>query len=176
MFNTPPSCVTAKDFTILGDMIRRTPPYDDRLLRLLRRKLSTAVVVLPEDVAPDVATLNSRVAYRIDNGRTESGVLVLDEANASRGLALPISTLRGLALLGLSAGDSISMERPDGRIETVFLETVAYQPENARRDGLVPLAESGAALVNLRQFAKSRARGVNGNARREDDDHGPSAA
>jgi regulator of nucleoside diphosphate kinase len=177
MFNTPQCCVTAKDFTILGNMIRRTPPYDDRLLRLLRRKLSMAIVVLPDDVAPDVATINSRVEYRIDGGRTEACVLVHEAGNASLGLALPISTLRGLALLGLSAGDSVAIERTDGRVETVSLETVAYQPESAKRgDGLAQSAGNGATLVNLRQYATSRTRGANSNAALEDDDHGPPAA
>jgi len=176
MFNTPRCCVTAKDFTILGNMIRRTPPHDERLLRLLRRKLSTAIVVLPEDVAPDVATLNSRVEYRIDGGRTEACVLVHDEGNGTLGLALPISTLHGLALLGLSAGDSVSIERPDRRVQTISLETVAYQPENARRDALVQSSENGATLVNLRQYATSRARRANRNAGFEDDDCGPPAA
>jgi len=129
-------CVTAKDFIVLENMIRQTPPYGEELVRLLRRKLSTAIVVLPEDIAPDIATIDSRVEYRIDGGRSECCVLIHDEGHSSRGLALLISTLRGLALLGLSEGDSISIERLDGRVETVFLEKVAYQPEGARRAGL----------------------------------------
>jgi regulator of nucleoside diphosphate kinase len=176
MFNTPRCRVTAKDFTILENMIRRTPPYGERLLRLLRRKLSTAIVVLPEDVAPNVATLNSRVEYRINGGRTEACVLVHDQSNGSLGLALPISTLHGLALLGLSAGDSVSIEKPDGRIHTVSLETVVYQPESARRDAPVQSSENGATLVNLRQYATSRARRANHNVGFEDDDCGPPAA
>jgi regulator of nucleoside diphosphate kinase len=184
MFSTPRCCVTAKDFTILENMIKRTPPYNEGLLRLLRRKLSTATVVLPEDIAPRVATLNSRVEYRIDGGRTECCVLVHGDDNASRGLTLPISTLRGLALLGLSAGDSVSIERLDGRIEAVFLEDVAYQPERARAGGFVhspgirPHAppESGATVVNLRPRVKSRADLANSNAGFEDDDRGPPAA
>ena len=174
MFSTPRCCVTAKDFTILENMIKRTPPYDEGLLRLLRRKLATATVLLPEDIAPRIATLNSRVEYRIDGGRTECCVLVHGEDNTSRGLTLPISTLRGLALLGLAAGDSVSIERPDGRIETVFLESVAYQPESARGAGFVH--SSGATVVNLRQHAKSRAGAANSNAGFEDDDRGPPAA
>jgi regulator of nucleoside diphosphate kinase len=129
-------CVTAKDFIILENMIRQSPPYSEGLIRLLRRKLSTAIVVLPEDIAPHIATIDSRVEYRIDGGRTECCVLVHGEGNSSRGLALPISMLRGLALLGLSEGNSISIERLDGRVETVSLEKIAYQPESARRAGL----------------------------------------
>lgn len=177
MFSTPRCCVTTKDFTILESMIRRAPPYNEGLLRLLRRKLATATVVLPEDVAPQVATLNSRVEYRIDGGRTECCVLVHGEDSTSHGLTLPISTLRGLALLGLAAGDSVSIERPDGRIETVFLENVAYQPEDARRARLVhSLGDHGATVVNFRQHTKSRAGTANGDAGFEDDDRGPPAA
>lgn len=184
MFSTPRCCVTAKDFTILENMLKRTPPYNEGLLRLLRRKLAMATVLLPEDIAPQVATLNSRVEYRIDGGRTECCVLVRGEDNASRGLTLPISTLRGLALLGLTAGDSVSIERPDGHSETVFLENVAYQPEGARVGGFVRSPgirphsppESGATVVNLRQWTKSRAGAANSNAGFEDDDRGPPAA
>ena len=174
MFSTPRCCVTAKDFTILENMIKRTPPYNEELLRLLRRKLATATVLLPEDIAPRIATLNSRVEYRIGGGRTECCVLVHGEDNASRGLTLPISTLRGLALLGLATGDSVSIERPDGRIETVFLENVAYQPESAREGRFVH--SPGATVVNLRQHAKSRAGAPTSNAGFEDDDCGPPAA
>ncbi len=178
MFSTPRCCVTTKDFTILENMIRRTPPYNEGLLRLLRRKLATATIVLPEDIAPQVATINSRVDYRIDGGRTECCVLVHGEDNTSRGLTLPISTLRGLALLGLATGDTVSIERPDGRIETVLLENVAYQPEDARRGRLAHLPRAhDATVVNLRQHAMSRAGTANSNTGfEEDEDRGPPAA
>jgi regulator of nucleoside diphosphate kinase len=178
MFSTPRCCVTTKDFTILENMIRRTPPYNEGLLRLLRRKLATATVVLPEDIAPQVATINSRVEYRIDGGRTECCVLVHGEDHASRGITLPISTLRGLALLGLATGDTVSIEQPDGRIETVLLEIVAYQPEDARRGRLAHLPRAhGATVVNLRRHAMSRAGTANSNTGfEEDEDHGPPAA
>jgi regulator of nucleoside diphosphate kinase len=177
MFNTPKCRVTAKDFTILANMITQTPPYDDRLLRLLRRKLSMAVVVPPEGVDPDLATLNSRLEYRIDGGRSEACVLVHDTCSASPGLALPISTIRGLSLLGPSVGDSIPIERADGRIETISLERVAYQPESATgTNRLAPSSQNGATLVNLRQYATSRARGGHGHTGLEDDERGPPAA
>ncbi|MBS0524903.1 MAG: nucleoside-diphosphate kinase [Proteobacteria bacterium] len=184
MFNTPRCSVTTKDFTILENMIRRIPPHNEGLLRLLRRKLATATIVLPEDIAPQIATINSRVEYRIDDGRTECCVLVHGEEHVSRGLTLPISTLRGLALIGLATGDAVSIERPDGRIETVYLENVAYQPEGARRGGFVHPPgtpphlhpDSRGTVVNLRQHTKSRTGPPKSNAGFEDDDHGPPAA
>ena len=129
-----PNCqLTAKDFTILEFILGRTPAHDQALLRLLRTKLATATVVSQDDVDRQVATINSRVEYAVDDGPTDNRILIHEQERALPGLTLPVTTLRGLALLGLRAVDSMVVERPDGVREEVCLRGVAYQPEAAKR-------------------------------------------
>jgi len=125
--------LTGKDFAILEFILERTPAQNQALLRLLRTKLATATVVSQDDVDRLVATINSRVEYAVDGGPTNNRILIHGQERAVPGLTLPITTLRGLALLGLRAVDSIVVERPDGMREEVCLRGVAYQPEAAKR-------------------------------------------
>ncbi|MCJ8240665.1 hypothetical protein [Peteryoungia algae] len=47
---------------------------------------------------------------------------------------MPITTLRGLALLGLREGQEMSLINSNGVEEKILLEKVEYQPEAARRE------------------------------------------
>src|SRR5690606_21533004 len=103
-----------------------------------------------------------------------------DQINAPVGLFLPITILRGLALLGLSEGQEISLINHDGAEERIRLEKVCYQPEATRREkqameGLAGTARSRPKLTLIRGAAQDRAQpmpaGPDGF-----DDPGPSAA
>ncbi len=127
-------CVlTTKDFTILEVMLDRCAVADNPMARLLRRKIGSASVVFADDIGATVATLSSRVTYRIDASEPDSRILSHDRMNASAGLFLPITSPIGLALLGLSEGQDFYIESTEG-MRRITLETVLYQPEAARRD------------------------------------------
>ncbi|MGB6119922.1 MAG: nucleoside-diphosphate kinase [Mesorhizobium sp.] len=129
-----PTCIlTTKDVTILEVMFERLPGADNDYGRLLKRKLDTARVVLREDVPANVATLNSRVSFCIDHTATDSRVISQDQMNSPIGSFLPITTLRGLALLGLSVGQTFLMTTDSGRDHAIELTAVLHQPEAARR-------------------------------------------
>jgi regulator of nucleoside diphosphate kinase len=177
--------LTTKDFSILEFILERNPTHDETFLRLLRSKLATATVVSQEDVDRQVATINSRVEYAVDDGPTENRILIHGEERTLPGLTLPVTTLRGLALLGLRAVDSIVVERPDGVREEVCLRLVAYQPEAAKRrvsiqpllPELVERPEEWPRVVELRAHLKP----PRGSPKKEvvdpfDDDPGPRAA
>jgi regulator of nucleoside diphosphate kinase len=126
------ACVlTTKDFTILEVMLDRSGEANGFMARLLRRKIETATVLFHDDVPATVATLSSRITYRIDAGEPDSRILSHDRMNASAGLFLPITSPIGLALLGLSEGQDFCIEGPEG-VRSIKLETVLYQPEAAR--------------------------------------------
>ena len=130
----PSRCrLTTKDLSILEAILERDPHYKEAFLRLLRQKLSTATVVFQEDIGSDVATINSRVEFTVDGGAPENRILIHREENAVTGLTLPITTIRSLALLGLSADEAIMVERLDGGIEEVRLTKVCHQPEASRK-------------------------------------------
>jgi len=70
------TCIlTAKDFTILEAMRDRCLDWEAALLPIVRRKLESAQVVFRADIPEDVATLNSRVTFRVGAGASETRTL-----------------------------------------------------------------------------------------------------
>lgn len=135
----PAGCqLTIKDVSMLEVMLQRHGNRDEPFTRLLRRKLSAATVVFPDAIDPRATTINSRIELSIDDGPPEARILVYGGEDAYPGIALPITTLRGLALLGLTAPQAINCERPDGSIEELRLHRVLHQPEAARRSRRMP--------------------------------------
>lgn len=97
----------------------------------LRAELDRAEVVEPEDVPPNVVTMNSKVRFVLESG--EEFCLTLVYPQDIDGSADRISILApvGSALLGLSAGEQIEWPRPGGGVMKVRLVEVIYQPERA---------------------------------------------
>ena len=176
------SILTTKDFTILEIMLDRVADPGEPIGRLLRRKLDTAVIMLRDEIPPDVATLNSRVRFRVDAGEAETRVLSHAPMGSPVGMFLPITAPRGLALLGLAENEQIKVEMPSGRHEYLVLERVLYQPEAERAE----LALRAGAATPAARRARLRLVGgdLAGRARTAicpsgdgtDDDPGPSAA
>ncbi len=106
--------LTAKDANILEVMLERRRHQDDLFTRLLQQKVATASVALFDGVDPCAATINSRVEYSINGGAPRTRILVYGGENAYPGMTLPITTMRGLALLGLVAPRSIICDGEDG--------------------------------------------------------------
>jgi len=99
-------------------------PYLDRLADELDR----AVVVRPEDVPPDVVTMNSRVRLR-DGVRTWIMTLVFpDRADAEDGRISVLAPL-GAAVLGTRVGDRVEFRVPGGGQRSCDVMSVLYQPE-----------------------------------------------
>lgn len=124
--------LTTKDFTIL-EVMRDRRACDDPLVPLLDRKLGQARVVFREDVPDTVATLGSRVAFHANGGAVDTRIICHDDMDSAVGLFLPITTARGLALLGLGEGGMFRYAGADGGEHCVVLERVLHQPEAVRR-------------------------------------------
>lgn len=175
------TCIlTTKDYTILEIMRDRNPGGDDMLAPILARKLDSATVVYRDDVQEDVATLSSRVTFSVNGRDPDTRVLTLDRMTSPVGLYLPITTPRGLALLGMTEGGTFTVVNRDGTEERVLLEKVHYQPEAARRDteAMQRLKAPAQRRASLRVVAGGAAgRGTRiGNDGGDFDDPGPSAA
>lgn len=161
--------LTAKDFTFLQSLLT-SKDYGRPYLDLLREKLANATLLLDHTIDHRVATIESRVEFSVDGALTDQRVLTRDEKSATQGLALPITTLRGLALVGLREDDVLTLRKPDGTVEQLRLLRVAYQPEAARR------TTAGTVVAFQPRWMKSVA---GTNDRRFDptnDDPGPGAA
>ncbi|PBB81191.1 nucleoside-diphosphate kinase [Mesorhizobium sp. WSM3879] len=135
--STTDSCqLTTKDYTILEVVRDRHPMRDETFWAILQRKISSAVVMFRDDIPANIVTLNSRVAYRVNDGPAETRIIAHDQMRGLVGMLLPITNLRGLALLGLAEGQSMSIPTADGSLETLTVHEVVYQPEAARRERL----------------------------------------
>ena len=178
---TQETCIlTTKDFTILEVMRDRCLGRDDPLAPLIKRKIDSALVMFRDDIPDNVATLSSRVSFRIDGRDPDTRVISHDRMRAPVGLFLPITTPRGLALLGLAEGQEFRMVNYEGVEERIVLEKIHYQPEAARREKEAmsrasPAARRGPVLRLVHSAASDRpalaAVGPDGF-----DDPGPSAA
>lgn len=177
-------CLTAKDFSILEVMLERRRGFGDPIVPLLERKLAGARIVLVDGVDADVATLNSRVLFRVGDRPGEARTLIQQEVRGLVGLGLPVTTPLGLTLLGLAEGEAAAFERRGGGTDRVVLDRVLYQPEAARRAAQAadeaPAQRPALALVhNAGDDWQPAAVPLGGGGKirhRGGDDDGPSAA
>jgi regulator of nucleoside diphosphate kinase len=89
----------------------RSPDLADDLLAEMER----ARVVAPEAVPADVVRMGSPVSYKAEDGETRRVTLVFPvDADISEG-KVSIFTPIGVALIGLSAGQSIAWTGRDGK-------------------------------------------------------------
>lgn len=104
------------------------PEGDDRdvVATMLRRKLDAAIVTFPADVGPDVIMTGCKVLYRIDGVRIEERTLVAGRNDPADGLALCLTSPRGMALIGMSVGQSVVVVLADGTRETLRVEDVCH--------------------------------------------------
>lgn len=147
------SRMAAADFQLCAVLLKqaaRGSPFE----KLLRLKLRGASPVADADLDPLVVTINSRVEFQIDDEPPETRILVRNEfRNGLVGLTQPVTTPRGIALLGLRAGQSARFSE-GGKSRTITVRRLAYQPQAARagrvlrRTGL----QSKAEIVNLEQI------------------------
>lgn len=172
--------LTTKDFTILETMCDHPLGRHDLLVSLIQRKIGRAVVVFREDLPGGIASINSRVTFRVNGGESDTRVLSTGQVTAPVGMFLPITTLRGLALLGLVEGQDIVLTNANGVDEQILLEKVEYQPEASRRESqalgqkIVPTLQK--PLLRVVSGGISQARRPVPVAPDGYDDPGPSAA
>jgi len=95
----------------------------------LRAELDRAEVREPQDMPPDVVTMNATVRFAVEPGG-ESMQRTLVYPRDADGPAERLSVLApvGSALLGLRVGQRMTWPAPSGPV-TVRIDEVVYQPE-----------------------------------------------
>jgi regulator of nucleoside diphosphate kinase len=125
--------VTESDMHRLRDLISSAHSGDNRdrpYLSALASELDQAVVLSPDEIAPDVVTMNSRVRLR-DGRRTWIMTLVFPElAEPDEGNISVLAPL-GAAILGCGVGQRVTFRVPDGETRSCDILAVLYQPEAA---------------------------------------------
>jgi regulator of nucleoside diphosphate kinase len=96
----------------------------------LENELARAVVVSRDQIPKDVVTMNSRVEFEDETTgeRHEFTLVYPGNADISKG-SISILAPVGSALLGLSAGQSIDWDLPNGEKRRYRVISVPYQPE-----------------------------------------------
>ena len=98
----------------------------------LEAELARADVVAPENMPPNVVTMNSTVRFRIQSSSRDFFLtLVYPKDVDPQGGTISILAPVGSALLGLARGDEIEWPNPGGGVLRVRIEDVIYQPERA---------------------------------------------
>jgi regulator of nucleoside diphosphate kinase len=95
----------------------------------LRAELGRASIVDPQYIGANVVTMNSRVLCCINGGPAREITLVFPDQEDIEANRISVVTPVGAALLGLSEGQSISYEVPNGEHRTLTVARVTYQPE-----------------------------------------------
>ncbi len=135
--------LTTKDFSILEAMCDNPLGRHDLVVPLMRQKMAASTVVFREDLPAGIASINSRIRFRV-NGASDMRVLSTGQVTAPVGMFMPITTIRGVALLGAAEGQEIVVVNADGIEERILLEMVEYQPEASLRERRALLAQQAA--------------------------------
>ena len=89
-------------------------------------------MVEPEQIPPDVVTMNSTVRFKIaETGEDFRLTLVYPKDAQGEPDRISILAPVGSALLGLAVGDELQWPKPGGEISTVRVMEVSYQPERS---------------------------------------------
>ncbi|MDD5371133.1 MAG: nucleoside diphosphate kinase regulator [Anaerolineaceae bacterium] len=103
----------------------RGSPY----LKQLAKELDRAVIVQPQEIPPDVITMNSTaVLLDIDTGEEMRYTLVFPEAADITQGKISILAPIGTGMLGFRVGDSFEWDTPGGK-RVIRVEKVLFQPE-----------------------------------------------
>lgn len=124
--------VTARDHAELSSVIAVTGKLSQRVkweLRLLENELKRARIVAPEQVPPDVITMNSRAELLdLESGESMEFTLVFPaDENVNDGKISVLAPL-GTAMLGYRAGDEFVWHVPHG-LRRLKVTKLQFQPE-----------------------------------------------
>lgn len=123
--------ITENDLSRLEEILVTTNFRERKDLQRLDEELASARIVDPQDVPPDVVTMNSRVKLRdlhADKEMTISLVFPRD-ANIADGKISVLSPI-GTAILGYGAGDTLDLA-VRSFAKKIRIEEILYQPEAA---------------------------------------------
>ncbi|HVL74929.1 MAG TPA: nucleoside diphosphate kinase regulator [Noviherbaspirillum sp.] len=96
---------------------------------LLRRKLAMARLLLPQEMLPDVVTMNTRVMFLDLDTEGEYGLKLTYPEEAAMPGDISVLTPVGAALFGLRVGQDIKWQGRSGRRLGVRVLKIVYQPE-----------------------------------------------
>jgi regulator of nucleoside diphosphate kinase len=126
--------VTSQDKQRLQDLLAATAASDPRQQgdwKKLAEELSRAIIVEPNEVPPDVITMNSRAELvDLDAGETVTFTLVFPQDASVDEEKISVLAPIGAGMLGYRVGDEFEWKVPAG-VRRMKVRKVHYQPEAA---------------------------------------------
>ena len=126
---TPPIIMSSLDWDRLDQLMAE--PANRRLpvAAALQRELDRARIVEPNEVPPEVVTMNSTIRFVDETSKAESELTLVYPVAAGAAGTVSVLAPVGSALLGLSVGQTISWPMPGGRTAELRVLEVLRQPE-----------------------------------------------
>lgn len=128
--NSPEITVSSLDLARLEALLSRSDVNGSEAGDLLQTELDRAEILPPENMPPDVVTMNSLVVFRIEQTGAEFERRLCYPSQSSE-QAVSVLAPVGMALLGLRIGQTIDWPGPDGRFLQVTIVDIRYQPERS---------------------------------------------
>lgn len=96
----------------------------------LAEDLASADLIVSQEIAPDIVTMNSQVEIVHEGSalRQKFTLCYPADANAGAGLISVLSPV-GSALLGRRLGDTVRWQMPQGEMRSARIVAVLFQPE-----------------------------------------------
>lgn len=128
----PALLVTDADFARLQKYLEEPSLQFADAAEALGEELARAQIVPAAEAPATLVTMNSRVVFEnLESGRRrEVTVVYPHEANAAEGRVSVLAPI-GAALLGLSVGQEIQWQLPDGSRGRFRIVEILFQPEAA---------------------------------------------
>jgi len=121
--------ITDQDYHRLSALVSQV---EGPWVEALEEELSRAHVIGQKEIPGNIVTMNSRVKFVDESTGSESEMTLVypQDANLDKG-RISILAPVGIALLGLSAGQSIDWKMPNGAVKKLKVQEVIFQPEAA---------------------------------------------
>lgn len=131
--DAPPITVTRLDLERLERLLDSEAIKALPGCAMLHEELLRADVVEPEEIGPDIVTMNSTVRFVDEEAKTAYQLTLVYPDQAGDPGAVSVFAPVGSALLGLSVGQAIRWQVPRGRQLQLRVVSVTSQPESQRQ-------------------------------------------
>jgi len=123
--------LTSRDFDRLEALLAALPANSFPGKAAFEAELERAEIVEPDQIPPNVVTMNSTVRFTIADSGKEFSLTLAYPKDAGHADRVSVLAPVGSALLGLAVGDELEWPTPGGGRATVRVIDVVYQPERA---------------------------------------------
>ena len=132
MKKNPPITISSLDAVRLEKMLDSLGNNQFPDKESLQDELDRANIVEPQQIPPDVVTMNSTVTFKVESSDREFSLTLVYPNDAGDNTSkISILAPVGSALLGLREGDEMSWPKPGGGLLVVRILKVVYQPERS---------------------------------------------